>query len=79
MKTRTSGPVRGEDSSAGLVVRKRRTELRITQAALGEAVGVSRQTVISIETGDYAPSVFCALRVARVLGVTVEDLWGASA
>lgn len=39
-------------------------------------VGVSRQTVITMETGDYAPSVYLALRVARTLGTTVEALWG---
>jgi len=43
---------------------------------LAEAVGVSRQTVIAIEQGDYAPSVFLALRLARVLTTTVEDLFG---
>jgi putative transcriptional regulator len=48
----------------------------LTQVDLAEAVGVSRQTVITLETGDYAPSVYLALRVARTLGTTVEALWG---
>ncbi len=56
-------------------VRTRRRECRITQANLATTVGVSRQTVISIEQGDYAPSVFLALRIARALGTTVEDIF----
>ncbi|WP_310406608.1 helix-turn-helix transcriptional regulator [Nocardia kruczakiae] len=43
--------------------------------ALSATVGVSRQTVISIEQGDYAPSVYLALRIARALGTTVEDIF----
>ncbi|MDN2496667.1 helix-turn-helix transcriptional regulator [Nocardia nova] len=56
-------------------VRKRRRECRMTQAQLATTVGVSRQTVISIEQGDYAPSVYLALRIARALGTTVEDIF----
>ena len=48
----------------------------LTQAELAKAVDVSRQTVISIEGGDYAPSVYLALRIAAVLDTTVEDLFG---
>lgn len=47
----------------------------MTQAELAGAVGVSRQTVIAVERGDYAPSVYLALRIARTLGATVEDLF----
>ncbi len=57
-------------------VRLHRRSHGLSQAALAEAVGVSRQTVIAIEQGDYAPSVFLALRLARVLTTTVEDLFG---
>ena len=63
------------DGRAEARVRARRRELGLTQAGLAEAVGVSRQTVITLETGDYAPSVYLALRVARTLQTTVEDLW----
>lgn len=56
-------------------VRERRTEQRMTQAALAEQVGVSRQTIIAIEQGDYAPSVYLAIRIARTLGGTVEELF----
>lgn len=56
-------------------VRRRRRELRLTQAELATTVGVSRQTVIAVEQGDYAPSVHLALRIARALGATVEELF----
>lgn len=49
--------------------------MRITQAELGAQVGVSRQSIVSTEKGDYAPSVYLALRLARALGTTVEDLF----
>lgn len=56
-------------------VREVRRAARMTQAELAVAVGVSRQTVISIEGGDYAPSVLLALRIAAVLGRPVETLF----
>jgi putative transcriptional regulator len=42
---------------------------------MAEAINVSRQTVISMEAGGYAPSVFLALKVADALSTTVEALW----
>jgi len=48
----------------------------LTQAELAKKIEVSRQTVVSIEGGDYAPSVYLALRLAEVLDTTVEDLFG---
>jgi len=56
-------------------VRARRKDQRLTQAQVAQAVGVSRQTVVAIERGDYAPSVFLALRLSRVLESTVETLF----
>lgn len=73
---RLGGPVRpAAGSDDGARIRSRRTSLGITQANLGDVVGVSRQTIISMETGDYAPSVYLALRVATALDTTVEALW----
>ncbi len=48
-----------------------------TQAELAEHAGVSRQVVATIETGRHAPSVDAALRLARSLGASVEDLFAA--
>lgn len=47
----------------------------MTQADLAEVARVSRQTIIAIEQGDYSPSVYLALRIARVLETTVEELF----
>lgn len=46
-----------------------------TQEDLATSVGVTRQTIIAIEKGNYTPSVLLALRLARALGCSVEDLF----
>lgn len=60
-----------------MMLRNRLKELRarhdLTQEALATRVGVSRQTIISIEKGRYSPSVKLALRIARVLDVPLEE------
>lgn len=57
-------------------VREYRKTARLTQAELGKACGVSRQSIVSVEGGDYAPSVYLALKLAKALGTTVEALFG---
>lgn len=57
-------------------VRGARTTLELTQAELAAAAGVTRQTVVAIEAGDYAPSVYLALALAERLGRSVEELFG---
>ena len=52
-----------------------RTQSGITQEELAERVGVSRQTIIAIEKGNYAPSVLLALKIARFFKVPVEKLF----
>lgn len=47
----------------------------LSQQVLADSVGVSRQTIISIERGDYAPSVKLALLLAEKLDTTVEQLF----
>jgi putative transcriptional regulator len=49
---------------------------QISQAALAEAIGVTRQTVIAIEQGRYSPSLESAFRIARLFGVGIEDVFG---
>ncbi len=56
-------------------VRRARRAVELTQAQLAKQVGVSRQTIISIEGGDYAPSVYLAIAIAQTLGLTVEELF----
>lgn len=58
-------------------VRDYRKAARLTQAELGKVCGVSRQSIVSVEGGDYAPSVYLALKLARTLNTTVEALFGA--
>ena len=45
------------------------------QEDLAKACGVSRQTIIAVENDKYDPSLDLALRLARVLGLTVEELF----
>jgi len=47
----------------------------ITQEELADRVGATRQTIISIERGRYNPSVGLALRIAKVLGASIEELF----
>lgn len=56
-------------------VYERRQKAGITQEALAEAIGVSRQTIIAIEKGNYTPSVLLALKIARIFKVPVEDIF----
>ncbi|MCS7051989.1 MAG: helix-turn-helix domain-containing protein, partial [Thermomicrobium sp.] len=68
------------DERADLVIRirERRRAAGLTQQRLAERAGVSRQALIAIEAGRLVPSVLVALRLARALGCTVEDLFGLS-
>ena len=47
----------------------------ITQEELANRVGVSRQTIIALEAGKYVPSLGLAFKIARVFGVSVEDVF----
>jgi putative transcriptional regulator len=52
-----------------------RAERGLSQAALASALGVSRQTVNSIEVGKYDPSLPLAIRIARYFGRSVEEVF----
>jgi len=47
----------------------------LTQEALAEKVGVSRQTVIAIERNKYNPSLDLAFKLARLFGVAIEEIF----
>ena len=47
----------------------------LSQQQLADMVSVSRQTIVSIERGDYSPSVKLALLLAKALDTTVEELF----
>jgi len=56
-------------------IKEERTKKQLTQVELAEMVNVSRQTIISIETGRYTPSVTLAIKLANVLGKRVEVIF----
>jgi putative transcriptional regulator len=56
-------------------VRGLRTARGLSQAELAQAMQVSRQTINSIETGRYVPSLPLALALARYFGTTVEEMF----
>ncbi len=55
-------------------VREFRTAAGLTQQRLADAVHVSVRTIISIEKGQYNPSIMLAYRMAQLFGTTVEEL-----
>jgi putative transcriptional regulator len=52
-----------------------RTKMGLTQEELAGQIGITRQTVISIEKGNYTPSVHLALKIASAFKVSVEDVF----
>jgi putative transcriptional regulator len=57
------------------LVRELRAQRGLAQGQLAEAMGVSRQTINSIETERYTPSLPLAMELARYFGVTVEEMF----
>ena len=47
----------------------------MTQEALAQCCGVTRQTIISLESGKYTPSLELAFRIARAFGAGVEEVF----
>ncbi|OYU65349.1 MAG: transcriptional regulator [Cytophagaceae bacterium BCCC1] len=56
-------------------LRIERAIMNITQADLAEKIGVSRQTINAMESNKYVPSTVLALKIARLFGKTVEDIF----
>lgn len=56
-------------------IRRLREERALSQAALGTALNVSRQTVNSLETGRYDASLPLAFTIARFFGLTIEEIF----
>jgi len=56
-------------------VNELRTAAGLTQEELATALGVTRQTIISIEKGNYTPSVLLALKIATYFDTTVEAVF----
>jgi putative transcriptional regulator len=79
LRTKSTPAAQPESTSFTHPVRAARTAAGFTQQSLANAIGVTRQTIISIEGGEYAPSVILAIRIARICNTTVEALWGPAA
>ena len=56
-------------------LRVHRAIMNLSQEALANAIGVSRQTVIAIEKGNYNPSLELAFKIARFFDVKIEDVF----
>jgi putative transcriptional regulator len=56
-------------------IRIERAILNITQADLAENINVSRQTINAIESNKYVPSTVLALKIARIFGKSVEEVF----
>ena len=61
--------------SRNLKIKAARAALDMSQKALAEVVGVSRQTINAIEQGDYNPTIKLCRAICRVLGKTLDDLF----
>ncbi len=57
------------------IVQKLRLDAELTQEELARELGVTRQTVIAIEKGNYVPSLSLALEIARRFGKPVEKIF----
>lgn len=66
------GPRKGR---VGNAIRALRAERGMTQQSLADIVGATRQTIIAVEAGKYAPSLELAFRIARAFDAPFERVW----
>lgn len=65
------------DLAKNLKLKSARAALDMSQQALAEAVGVSRQTINAIEKGDYNPTLNLCIDICKALGKTLDEIfWG---
>ena len=65
----------GGSMARNIPIKVARAEKDMTQKALAEAVGISRQTINAIESGDYNPSIKLCIAICRTLGKTLDELF----
>ncbi|WP_281251382.1 helix-turn-helix transcriptional regulator [Lactococcus fujiensis] len=58
-----------------LKLKATRTLCGMTQNDLAEAVGVTRQTIVAVESGKYNPTISLCIEICKVLGKTLDDLF----
>ncbi|HVT01603.1 MAG TPA: helix-turn-helix transcriptional regulator [Patescibacteria group bacterium] len=56
-------------------VQEFRTQEKLTQEDLAKLVGVTRQTIIAIEKGNYTPSVLLAIKIAKFLKTDIKNIF----
>lgn len=56
-------------------IKQLRDQFNITQQDLAERVNVSRQTIISLESGKYNPSILLAYKIAKVFDLPIEEVF----
>jgi putative transcriptional regulator len=64
-----------ETETLANIVRELRTQKDISQGKLAEMVGVTRQTIISLEKGSYIPSLLLAMRISKALEAPIETIF----
>jgi putative transcriptional regulator len=68
-------PSKKQETLTNRIRRLRFDNGEMTQQALAQRVGVTRQTIIALEAGKYSPSLLLACRLAAAFGVRVEDVF----
>jgi putative transcriptional regulator len=68
--------IRGDDMGRNISIKVARAELDMTQKALADEVGISRQTMNAIEQGEYNPTIKLCRAICRVLGKSLDELFG---
>lgn len=66
----------GDGMGRNIPIKVARAQLDMTQKELAEAVGISRQTMNAIEQGEYNPTIKLCRAICRVLGKTLDELFG---
>ena len=74
-RTRADFDIKAKSFAIGEIIKEERKNARMTQEELAQQVGVTRQTIIALEAKKYLPSLGLAIRIARVFGVSVEDVF----
>ncbi len=67
--------VKGEKMPLYNTLKVQRAKLSINQGELGKLAGVSRQTISSIERGEYNPSITLVLKLAKIFNTTVDEIF----
>ncbi|MFD0589289.1 helix-turn-helix transcriptional regulator [Paenibacillus sp. GCM10027627] len=65
----------GKDAISNQIRNLRFQHNEMTQQQLADKAGVTRQTIVAIEKGNYSPSLELAFRIARVFGKSIEDVF----